>query len=239
MYTCGPTVYDYAHIGNFRTFIFLGHPAPLAARSAAYKLDHVMNITDVEDKIIRNAAAAAQDRSTNTPRSTPQAFLEDCATLRLEAPRAHRPAPPNTSTKWPHAIEQARRRRLHLSQRRLGLFPHRDLSRLRQAFAQRFQRHARRRARRRGRIRKGRRPRFRALESAQRRRALLGHGDRPGPPRLAHRVLRDGDEVSGRDARHPRRRRRSDLSASRKRDRAIGSAHRQAVRRASGCTPSF
>ncbi|MBK9314272.1 MAG: cysteine--tRNA ligase [Acidobacteria bacterium] len=54
MYVCGPTVYDFAHIGNFRTFLF----ADLLRRYIKYKgyrLRHVMNITDVDDKIIARA----------------------------------------------------------------------------------------------------------------------------------------------------------------------------------------
>ena len=53
MYTCGPTVYNYAHIGNFRAFVF----QDLLRRYLEYKgfeVKHVMNITDVEDKIIRS-----------------------------------------------------------------------------------------------------------------------------------------------------------------------------------------
>ena len=52
MYCCGPTVYDYGHIGNFRTFVF----SDLVRRYLEFKgftVRHVMNITDVEDKIIR------------------------------------------------------------------------------------------------------------------------------------------------------------------------------------------
>ena len=48
MYCCGPTVYDYAHIGNWRTFVF----ADLVRRTlefSGYEVSHVMNITDVED----------------------------------------------------------------------------------------------------------------------------------------------------------------------------------------------
>ena len=56
MYSCGPTVYDYGHIGNFRTFVFVDL-LRRSLRQAGYKLNHVMNITDVDDKIIRNAAA--------------------------------------------------------------------------------------------------------------------------------------------------------------------------------------
>ena len=56
MYTCGPTVYNYVHIGNLRTFTFQDILRRWL-RARGYQLDHVMNITDVEDKIIRNAAA--------------------------------------------------------------------------------------------------------------------------------------------------------------------------------------
>ena len=59
MYTCGPTVYDYAHIGNFRTFAFYDLLRRWL-RARGYRLDHVMNITDVEDKIIRNALAQSE-----------------------------------------------------------------------------------------------------------------------------------------------------------------------------------
>ena len=53
MYTCGPTVYDYAHIGNFRTFIF----EDLLRRYlkfSGYNVIQVMNITDIDDKIIKH-----------------------------------------------------------------------------------------------------------------------------------------------------------------------------------------
>ena len=56
MYTCGPTVYDFAHIGNFRTFTFVDILRRWL-RANGFGLDHVMNITDVDDKIIRNAVA--------------------------------------------------------------------------------------------------------------------------------------------------------------------------------------
>ena len=84
MYTCGPTVYNFAHIGNFRSFVF---PDILRRwlRARGYTLDHVMNITDVEDKIIRDSAAAGKSLSEFTEVYT-QAFLEDTAALRLERP---------------------------------------------------------------------------------------------------------------------------------------------------------
>ena len=57
MYTCGPTVYDFAHIGNFRTFTFVDLLRK-CLRANGFQLNHVMNITDVDDKIIRNAVAS-------------------------------------------------------------------------------------------------------------------------------------------------------------------------------------
>ena len=57
MYACGPTVYDYAHIGNFRTFVFQD-VLRRHLRARGYELTHVMNLTDVDDKTIRNAQAA-------------------------------------------------------------------------------------------------------------------------------------------------------------------------------------
>src|SRR6478609_6532474 len=57
MYACGPTVYDYGHIGNFRTFVAVDILRRFL-RQSGYDVRHVMNITDVDDKIIRNAAQA-------------------------------------------------------------------------------------------------------------------------------------------------------------------------------------
>ena len=84
MYSCGPTVYDFAHIGNFRTFAFVDLLRKWL-RSSGFRLDHVMNVTDVDDKIIRNAVARHQSLDDYTAVYT-AAFLEDCAKLRLERP---------------------------------------------------------------------------------------------------------------------------------------------------------
>ncbi len=90
MYTCGPTVYDFAHIGNFRTFTFIDI-LRRALRANGFGLDHVMNITDVDDKIIRNAVAQHESLEEYTDIYT-NAFLEDCKTLRLERPERLTPA---------------------------------------------------------------------------------------------------------------------------------------------------
>jgi cysteinyl-tRNA synthetase len=84
MYACGPTVYDYGHIGNFRTFVAVDILRRFLLQSG-YQLDHVMNITDVEDKIIRNAAREGKTVAEYT-RKYEDAFLEDMKTLRLEMP---------------------------------------------------------------------------------------------------------------------------------------------------------
>jgi cysteinyl-tRNA synthetase len=84
MYTCGPTVYDFAHIGNFRSFTFVDLLRKVL-RLNGFKLNHVMNITDVDDKIIRNAVAQQKSIEEFTAIYT-QAFLDDCAALRLERP---------------------------------------------------------------------------------------------------------------------------------------------------------
>ena len=68
MYTCGPTVYHYVHIGNFRTFTFQDLLRRWL-RARGFALDHVMNITDVEDKIIRSAMA--NNRNPTAPRQKP------------------------------------------------------------------------------------------------------------------------------------------------------------------------
>jgi len=84
MYACGPTVYDYGHIGNFRTFVAVDVLRRFLLHSG-YKLRHAMNITDVDDKIIRNSAKAGVSVREYT-RKYEQAFLEDIRTLHIEQP---------------------------------------------------------------------------------------------------------------------------------------------------------
>jgi cysteinyl-tRNA synthetase len=84
MYACGPTVYDYGHIGNFRTFLAVD----VLRRTLALlgtPVHHVMNITDVEDRIIRNAAAAGIPIARYTA-PFEQAFLEDLDALGIQPP---------------------------------------------------------------------------------------------------------------------------------------------------------
>lgn len=84
MYCCGPTVYDYGHIGNFRTFLHVDVLRRFL-RQQGLALNHVMNITDVDDKIIRNAAAQGQTIGEYS-RKYEQAFFEDMEALGIERP---------------------------------------------------------------------------------------------------------------------------------------------------------
>jgi cysteinyl-tRNA synthetase len=84
MYACGPTVYDYGHIGNFRTFVAVDLLRRFL-RQAGYTVRHVMNITDVDDKIIRNSARDGVTVQQYTAKYE-KAFLEDAAMIGIEQP---------------------------------------------------------------------------------------------------------------------------------------------------------
>jgi len=84
MYACGPTVYDYGHIGNFRTFVAVDLLFRFL-RQSGYKVRHVMNITDVDDKIIRNSARDGLTVQQYTAKYE-KAFLEDSAMIGIEQP---------------------------------------------------------------------------------------------------------------------------------------------------------
>ena len=89
LYTCGPTVYNFAHIGNFRAYVF----EDLLHRTlayAGYKVTQVMNLTDVDDKTIRNSRAAGIPLRDFTA-TYKKAFFEDIKTLNI-TPAAVYPA---------------------------------------------------------------------------------------------------------------------------------------------------
>jgi cysteinyl-tRNA synthetase len=84
MYACGPTVYDYGHIGNFRTFLQIDVLRRVLLLLGTPVL-HVMNITDVDDKIIHNAAAAGISIGEYAA-PFEHAFLDDLASLKIQRP---------------------------------------------------------------------------------------------------------------------------------------------------------
>ena len=96
MYTCGPTVYDFAHIGNFRAFVF----EDLLRRFLEFKgfnVKHVMNLTDVDDKTIAGAKREGKKLEEFTQRYT-QAFQEDLKALHI--------LPPNYPAEQPKATQE-------------------------------------------------------------------------------------------------------------------------------------
>ena len=95
-YTCGPTVYNYPHIGNYRAYVF----ADILKRYLSYRgynIKHVMNITDVDDKTIRDSILSGKTLKEFTEFYTAE-FFEDCQTLNI--------VPANTYTKATEYIDQ-------------------------------------------------------------------------------------------------------------------------------------
>ena len=89
MYTCGPTVYDYAHIGNFRTYVF----EDLLRRTIHYfgfPLRQVMNLTDVEDKTIKGAMEKGIPLAEYT-QIYKDAFFADLKTLNIQPVEKYSP----------------------------------------------------------------------------------------------------------------------------------------------------
>ena len=235
LYTCGPTVYDFPHIGNWRSYVF----EDLLKRLFLYrgfKVLHVMNITDVDDKTIRGANAKgvgledytkpfieafARDRDILAilpadvyPRAT--AHIEEMVGLieiLLEKGFAYQ-----KDGSIYFAIDKfpayGRLSKINLEDLRPG------------------------QPRRRRRIREGERPRLRPLEGAEGRRARLGDPDRSGPAGLAHRMLGHELQVPRPDLRHPLRGRRQHLPPSRERDRPVRGGQRRQVRQLLAPRPS-
>lgn len=84
MYCCGPTVYDFAHIGNWRTFVF-GDLVRRYLEFKGYAVTHVMNITDVEDKIIKGVRETKKPLREFTGKYETE-FVEDLKTLNCRLP---------------------------------------------------------------------------------------------------------------------------------------------------------
>jgi len=82
LYSCGPTVYNYVHIGNLRAYIFVDQLRRYFSYKG-YRILHVMNITDVDDKTIRDAKAAGKTLEEFTDFYL-KAFLEDLEVLNIE-----------------------------------------------------------------------------------------------------------------------------------------------------------
>ena len=228
MYTCGPTVYNYVHIGNLRTYVF-EDILRRHLRSKGWKLKHVMNITDIDDKIIKRSIETGQDIKTYTDPYT-RAFFEDCEKLRIQKPDVITPATDyipemidivNRLLESGYAYREGDSIYYRISRfpdyGRLSRFDKRELKVGARIDADEYEKEE---------------PRdFVLVESAEGRQgATMGGAIRRGPSRLASGVFGHGDETSWRHARHPLRRRGQHLSASRKRNRSKRGRHGQAVR---------
>ena len=132
MYTCGPTVYNYVHIGNLRTFTFQDILRRwLQARG--FVLNHVMNITDVEDKIIRSAmqeGKTLQEYTASLRKGLPRRLRQAAAGAAGAAGSRHR-----TYSRDGGSRREADRERIHIPERRFGLLPHLEVPRIREALA--------------------------------------------------------------------------------------------------------
>ncbi|MFA7244417.1 MAG: cysteine--tRNA ligase [Patescibacteria group bacterium] len=84
LYTCGPTVYDYAHIGNLRTYIF-EDVLKRVLSFVDYEVNHIMNITDVDDKTIKNSGGK-KDELKKLGRKYEELFFYDLSKLNIEKP---------------------------------------------------------------------------------------------------------------------------------------------------------
>jgi cysteinyl-tRNA synthetase len=126
LYTCGPTVYNHPHIGNYRAYIF----EDLLRRYLKYRgytVTQVMNLTDVEDKIIRDSQQAGMPLRDFTSRYS-RTFFEDLRTLNIEPAEVY----PAATDHLPEMVtlSEAPGTWLHLYGRWLDLLPHRPFPRL-------------------------------------------------------------------------------------------------------------
>ncbi len=97
IYSCGPTVYNFPHIGNLSTFLFVDLLKQYL-RYRGFEVFHVMNLTDVDDKTIRGARQKRIGLKQYTEKYA-QAFFADLATLGI-VPANIIPAPPSIFPKW-------------------------------------------------------------------------------------------------------------------------------------------
>jgi cysteinyl-tRNA synthetase len=108
IYSCGPTVYSYSHIGNFRTFVFNDFLRRYL-KFRGFQVNHAMNITDVEDKIIAGANNEGITLKEYTGRYT-AIFLEDLKTMNIE-PVEHMPKATESIDAMIDIIEQLRNKK--------------------------------------------------------------------------------------------------------------------------------
>ena len=228
MYACGPTVYDYGHIGNFRTFLQIDILRRFL-RLSGMAVRHVMNITDVDDKIIRNAAAAGIPIGEYTARMWTRSsrIWRRCAwSGRSTIARATEHIPQMVALVEKLAAAGA----AYKAEDGSWYFRLAVVSRVRQAEQERPERHGRRRARGRGRVREGLGARLCAVESAPSPARLRGiRRSGAGRPGWHIECSAMAMEYLGESFDLHCGRRRPDVSAPRKRDCAERDRDAQAL----------
>ena len=247
MYACGLTVYSRGHIGNFRTFIAIDVLRRTLRHLEHYKVRHVVNFTDVDDRTIAGSQKAGMPLREYTNQWI-DAFLEDSRALGLEDVEERPRATDEENLESMAQLVRALEKNGHTYESegsvyfkiatlpqygRLARLDHDGLKAGARVDSDNYDKdNARDFVLWKATKPSGEGPR-------EDRRAELGLRLRPRPPGLASRVLGDGAAAAGRAAdRHPLRRRRSHLSASRKRDRPERRRDEQTVRARSGCTSS-
>ncbi len=226
MYTCGPTVYAYAHIGNLRAFLF----EDLLKRwlqHQGYTVTHIMNITDVDDKTIKACQAQNIPLAQYTQHYT-EAFFQDITATqhqtRKPLPQSHRPHPRNNH---PHHHPKTKRLRIQ-KHRQLNLLQNQKIQKLRQTRPHQNHPTQKNTTHNHRRIHQTTTPRLRPMENphTRRRQHLLANHPRQRQTRMAHRMQRHEHEIPRRNLRHPLWWSRQHFPTPRKRNRPIRSRNR-------------
>ncbi len=216
MYFCGPTVYNYIHLGNARPFV-ISLVAKRFFESLGWGVTLVENITDIDDRII--AKGNQEGRSwKDVAEEFSDAYVEDTQRLGLGRPDIE----PRATEHIPEILELIGK----LVERKHAYAAAGDVY----FDVSSFTEYGKLSKQQTGEMRSGARiapdedkhdPGLRRVEGGQAGRALLGFALGTRPPRLAYRVLCHEPQVPGRRLRHPWRRPRSDLSPSRERGGAV------------------
>ena len=203
MYVCGPTVYNYFHIGNARAFLTFD-VLRRYFEFRGYKVDYVQNITDIEDKIIAQSLEEGVSYKEVADKYA-TAFLDDSAALGIRRP-THQPRATEVLPEIIAAIAALEKSGHAYEVNGDVYFNTASLPEYGQLSGKKTEEQL-----------PGARvlENLHALESRKTRRARLEQPLGRRTARLAHRMRGDGPEVSGRNLRHPRRRRRPHFPPSR------------------------
>ncbi len=235
LYTCGPTVYDFPHIGNWRSYVFED------------LLKRLFSVPGIPGPPRHEHHGRRRQDDPRGQREGRRARGLHEAVHRGLRPGPRRPGHPARRHLSPgdgthpgdgRAHRNPSGKGFRLPEGRLDLLRHRQVPRVRAPVQDQPGGPPARHPCRRRRIREGERPRLRPLEGAEGRRARLGDPDRSGPAGLAHRMLGHELQVPRPDLRHPLRRRRQHLSPPRERDRPVRGGQRRQVRQLLGPRPS-